>query len=136
MRIGELAERLGTTAHAIRWYERQGLLPAAGRTESGYRDYTRRDAERLRLLVGLRQLDLPLDQAAQLASLCAQGRCEEVSDELRAVLAEKRKDVKRRIEELRFLDRRLAHLSGQLAEGEPPRTVITLGKEESHDDSL
>lgn len=128
MRIGDLAERLGTTAHAIRFYERHGLLPAPRRGSNGYRDYTDADAARLRLLIGLRQLDIPLAQAADLASLCAAGRCDEVSDELRAVLSDKRKELARRLDEMRYLDRRLAHLAGQLAAGQPPRPLITMEK--------
>lgn len=38
MRIGELAQRTGTTPRALRYYEQQGLL-APDRGESGYRDY-------------------------------------------------------------------------------------------------
>lgn len=125
MRIGELAERLGITAHAIRWYERQGLLPAVSRTQSGYREYTDADVARLRLLVGLRSLDLPLNQAAELASLCAEGRCDQVSEDMRAAIADKRQEIARRTEEMRYLDHRLAHLAGQLEAGEPPRPLIT-----------
>ena len=40
MRIGTLANRLGTTPHAIRFYERRGLLPAPGRSGNRYREYT------------------------------------------------------------------------------------------------
>ncbi len=129
MRIGELAERLGTTAHSIRFYESQGLIAAARRTDNGYRDYGEIDAERLRLLIGLRQLDMPLDQAAKLATMCAAGRCDQVSEELRAAIEEKRRELSCRIAELTYLDRRLAHLGGQLAEGETPRNLITIGKE-------
>lgn len=87
MRIGTLAQHLGTTPHAVRFYERHGLLPPPERTENGYREYSEADVERLRLLIGLRQLDLPLGQSAQVAALCAEGRCEQVSVELRSVLA-------------------------------------------------
>ena len=38
MRISELAQRAGVTVHALRHYERMGLLLPA-RTASGYRDY-------------------------------------------------------------------------------------------------
>ncbi|WP_405219532.1 heavy metal-responsive transcriptional regulator [Agrococcus sp. Ld7] len=40
MRIGELAEKAGTTAKTLRFYEERGLLLPADRTPSGYRDYT------------------------------------------------------------------------------------------------
>ena len=48
MRIKALADRLGTTPHAIRFYERRGLLPAPARASNRYRAYSEADAERLR----------------------------------------------------------------------------------------
>ena len=66
-------------------------MPAARRATNGYREYGEAEATRLRLLMGLRGLDIPLDQAAELAGLCAAGRCDEVSDELRAVIEDKRR---------------------------------------------
>lgn len=130
MRIGELAGRLGTTAHSIRFYEQRGLVPRPNRNSVGYRDYTEADASRLRLLIGLRSLDLPLDQAAEIAALCAEGKCEQVSDELRGAIAEKRVEISRRANELVYLDHRLAHLAGQLEAGEAPRPLIAIGEEE------
>ncbi|MET9435993.1 MerR family transcriptional regulator [Streptomyces sp. NPDC006551] len=52
MRIGELAERAGTTTRTLRYYESRGLL-AARRTENGYRTY---DEDDLRLLQQIRTL--------------------------------------------------------------------------------
>ncbi|MDP8904509.1 MAG: MerR family transcriptional regulator [Chloroflexota bacterium] len=130
MRIGELAHRVGTTAHSIRFYERRGLLPAPERSLARYREYSEGDVSRLRLLIGLRSLDLPLDQAAELASLCADGRCDQVSDELRVAIKQKRREIARRADELRYLDHRLAHLAGELEAGRSPRPLITAGKEE------
>lgn len=135
MRIRALAEQLGTTPHAIRYYERHGFLPAPARAGNRYREYSEADADRLRLLLGLRQLDLPLEQAAELAGMCAEGRCDEVSVDLRAAIGEKRTELRRRLEEMSYLDRRLANLEGDLAAGEPPRPLIALGKE-VHGDAM
>jgi DNA-binding transcriptional MerR regulator len=52
MRIGELAERAGTTTRALRYYESRGLLPAR-RAVNGYRTY---DDDDLRLLQQIRTL--------------------------------------------------------------------------------
>ncbi|MEU4118865.1 MerR family transcriptional regulator [Kitasatospora sp. NPDC028055] len=52
MRIGELAERAGTTTRALRYYEELGLLPAR-RAGNGYRAYGEED---LRLLREIRML--------------------------------------------------------------------------------
>ena len=136
MRIGALTDRLGTTPHAIRFYERRGLLPAPTRSDNRYREYSEADAERLRLLIGLRQLDIPLEQAAELATMCAAGRCDEVSDELRGVLTAKRVELARLAEEMRYLDRRMAHLAGQLEAGGTPRTLINLRNEDEHAPAL
>jgi DNA-binding transcriptional MerR regulator len=132
MRIGTLAQRLGITPHAIRFYERRELLPAPERGSNRYREYSVADAERLRLLIGMRQLDIPLEQAAELATMCAAGRCEEVSEELRALLADKRQELARRMDDMRFVDQRMAHLAGQLERGGAPRSLIDLGKEDEH----
>ncbi|MET9530337.1 MerR family transcriptional regulator [Streptomyces sp. NPDC006649] len=52
MRIGELAERAGTTTRALRYYESRELLPAR-RAVNGYRTY---DEDDLRLLQQIRTL--------------------------------------------------------------------------------
>ncbi|MGK2964738.1 MAG: MerR family transcriptional regulator [Tepidiformaceae bacterium] len=132
MRIGALAQQLGTTTDAIRFYERRGLLPTPSRAENRYREYTVADSERLRILIGLRQLDLPLEQAAALASMCADGQCTEVSSALREAAAAKRVELRRRISEMRYLDKRLAQVESGLEAGELPRPLITNEKEADH----
>ncbi|WP_327114463.1 MerR family transcriptional regulator [Streptomyces sp. NBC_01341] len=52
MRIGELAERAGTTTRTLRYYESRGLLHAR-RAENGYRTYDEGD---LRLIEQIRTL--------------------------------------------------------------------------------
>jgi Hg(II)-responsive transcriptional regulator len=39
MKTGEVADRAGVNRQTLRYYERRGLLPEPGRTESGYRAY-------------------------------------------------------------------------------------------------
>lgn len=124
MRIGEMAQQLGLTSETLRYYERRGLLPAPARNGGRYRDYTVEDAKRLRLLVGLRQLDLPLPVAAKLATMCADGQCGQVSDDLRAAIPAERSRLRRRISELRHVDQRLAVLERELRAGQGPRELI------------
>lgn len=54
LRIQEVAAEVGLTARAIRYYEEQGLLEPAGRSEGDYRLYDQSDLERLRFIRGLR----------------------------------------------------------------------------------
>jgi len=81
LRIGELAELVGVTTRTIRHYHRIGLLPAAARTENGYRRYGLDDAVRLLRIRRLAELGLSLDEVAD-ALADDEGR------ELREILAE------------------------------------------------
>lgn len=120
MRIGELAHELGVRADTLRFYERSGFLPRPDRGDNGYRDYGPEDRERIRLLLDLRRLDLPLEEAARLAGWCQSGHCAETTAELPTVLAAKREDLRVRIDGLRLLEARLAALERHLELTELP----------------
>ena len=62
MRIGELADSLGTTTKTLRFYERIGLLRPARRSASGYRLFDQAATDRARLVIGLRRLDFSIDE--------------------------------------------------------------------------
>jgi len=68
MRIGEVAEAVGTTSRTIRYYEEIGLLGAPGERESGkHRTYTEEDVERLRDALRLKELlGLSLDELREI----------------------------------------------------------------------
>ncbi len=65
MRIGEVAEATGTTTKTLRFYEDQGLLPAADRTPGGYRDYAADVVDRLDFIRRGRTAGLTLAQIRQ-----------------------------------------------------------------------
>jgi len=54
LRIQEVASETGLTARAIRYYEEQGLLEPAARSEGAYRLFDASDLERLRFIRELR----------------------------------------------------------------------------------
>ena len=119
MRIGELAERVGVSTDTVRFYERSGWLPRANRRENTYREYGEADVEHLRLLIDLRRLDVPLDDAAKIASWCHSGHCGDSTAELPHLIAERRADVASRIAGLQALDARLASLERHLGRTRP-----------------
>ncbi|WP_046508893.1 MerR family transcriptional regulator [Streptomyces odonnellii] len=61
MRIGELAERAGTTARTLRYYESRGLLPAR-RAVNGYRTYDESDLRLLRQIRTLQDFGFDLEE--------------------------------------------------------------------------
>jgi len=72
--IGEVARRTGLSAHALRFYEREGLLIGRVRRESGHRRYTTADVEWLDVCVKLRASGMPLATVGRFAELVRQGR--------------------------------------------------------------
>ena len=117
MKVSELAERAGTTAKTIRFYETEGVLPPAPRRGNGYREYSDVDVCRTRVVVGLRSLGLDLPESGRLAQLCASGRCDEMAGDLAPRVAARRADVAAAIAELQHLDAELASVERSLAAG-------------------
>jgi DNA-binding transcriptional MerR regulator len=50
MQIGIVAKKIGLSVDAIRFYERNALLPRTARTEGGFRQYGESDVEALALV--------------------------------------------------------------------------------------
>ncbi len=67
--VSQVAERSGLTPRAVRLYERRGLIPAATRTDSGYRTYAANDVDVLRFIHQARELDLSLDEIKRILDL-------------------------------------------------------------------
>ena len=127
MRIGELADRVGVSTDTLRFYERSGLLPRPERRDNTYRDYAESDVEHIRLLIDLRRLEIPLEDAARIAAWCHAGHCGETTAELPVLLARQRDEIAERIEGLRGLDGRLASLQRHMDRTRRALNVLTDG---------
>jgi MerR family transcriptional regulator, copper efflux regulator len=123
MRIGELASTVGVSTDTVRFYERSGWLPRASRRENSYRDYGQADVEHLRLIIDLRRLDLPLEDAARIAGWCHSGHCADSTAELPGMIEVRRAEIADRIAGLQVLDARLAGLQSHLRR---PRRLLAV----------
>lgn len=69
MKIGELAQKAGCQVETVRYYEREGLLPAPARSEGNYRLYGAQHLERLVFIRNCRTLDMTLEEIKRLLAL-------------------------------------------------------------------
>jgi MerR family transcriptional regulator, copper efflux regulator len=98
MKIGELAKRAQVSIDTVRYYERQGLLPAPQRTASGYRAYGQHDVARLRFVRRAKALGFTLVEIRELLSLSSHR--EDDMAGMKAAATEKLADVEARLVEL------------------------------------
>ncbi len=66
MTIGKLAAAEGIGVETVRFYQRRGLLPQPQRPDSGYREYSDADRERLVFIRRARRLGFTLSEIAEL----------------------------------------------------------------------
>lgn len=72
--VGEVARRTGLSVHALRYYEREGLLLAPiSRAPGGQREYTANDVKWLLICVRLRESGMPLAELKRFAALVREG---------------------------------------------------------------
>ena len=67
--IGELAERSGVASQAIRFYEKERLMPPPRRTDANYRRYPLEAVDRLQFIVHAKQWGFTLQEIRELLML-------------------------------------------------------------------
>jgi MerR family transcriptional regulator, copper efflux regulator len=106
--IGELAQQSGIHLETIRYYEREGLLPAPPRTPGGHRAYGPSASQRLRFIKRAQELGFTLAEIRELLDLRREPDqlCIEVTQQVDTKLAE----VQRKIRHLQAIERALVRL--------------------------
>ena len=87
-RVGEFAALTGVTVRALQHYDRVGLLKPS-RTESGHRIYSEADERRVRHILALRAVGMPLQRIAEVLR-AAPARMPEILNAQRASLEQAR----------------------------------------------
>lgn len=128
MNIGQAASASGVSAKMVRYYESVGLLPAARRTGSGYREYDRNDVHRLRFVRRARDFGFEMDEIRELLGLW-QDRSRPSKDVKRIALAHVA-GLDARIRHLTELRDTLAHLAHCCRGDNRPDCPILAGLEQ------
>ncbi|MCL5429033.1 MAG: MerR family transcriptional regulator [Chloroflexi bacterium] len=108
MEMREIVTLTRVPAKTIRYYEQINLLPPPGRRQNGYREYSKTDVDRLRLVAGLRRLDFSLDEVKEILDL--RDRRLAPCKTLLNLLDKKANEIRLRINELERLDRDIKKL--------------------------
>jgi MerR family copper efflux transcriptional regulator len=109
MNIGQAAEAAGVNAKMIRYYESIGLISAASRTGSGYRQYNEKDIRTLRFIRRSRDLGFSIERIKTLLSLWEdRGR---KSADVKQLAGQYIAELDRDIEKLQSIRDQLRHLA-------------------------
>lgn len=115
--IGQVAKLSGVGVEAIRFYEREGVIPSPPRTESGYRLYTEETLKRLHFIGRAKELGFSLKEISQLLSLrlTPRSNCSEV----RKRALKKLDEINKKIADLQRMRVTLTELTDACVESKP-----------------
>lgn len=105
MQIGIVARKIGLSVDAIRFYERNALLPRPPRTQGGFRQYADSDVETLAFIRRVQGLGFKLSEIRALLRL-RRDRLQPCAP-VRRRLEEKLSDVQQKLTDLHKLEHEL-----------------------------
>jgi len=116
--VSQLARAVGVNPDTVRYYEREGLLPAPERTPSGYRKYDESMVDRMTFIQGSQRIGLSLSDIRDLLAVRDTGvcPCEPAEQHLTKRLAE----LDAEIDRLLSLRNQMADMLARIPTGDCP----------------
>lgn len=109
MKIGDLAERSGISAHTLRYYDKAGLFRASKRSESNYRIYSQDDLTTAKFIKRSKECGFTLAETASLLAI-KHNKSEHVCAEAKQITATKISDITHQIAQLKHMQKTLQQL--------------------------
>ena len=134
LRIGEVALCSGVSIDTVRYYERRRLLPAAPRTEGGFRLFSKETVERVRFIKQAQELGFSLDEIGEILTTGGASECRRVRDHLKVKLNELDERIRSMQDFRKTLTHHLAACERELSRHTDDAVCPVLVKI-SHDDS-
>lgn len=105
--ISQAAEKFGITAHTLRFYDKEGLLPFVDRGAGGRRIFKDGDLGWLRIIGCLKETGMPIREIRDYLDLCMKGdktllRRLEIMREHKAKMQEKLAEIKKYMKVIDF----------------------------------
>jgi MerR family transcriptional regulator, mercuric resistance operon regulatory protein len=120
--IGVLARESGVKIETIRYYEKIGVMPKPPRSAGGYRLYTVEHLKRLAFVRRGRELGFGLDELRELLRLV--DRHSYTCVQVRALMLRHAAEVRRKIADLRRLERVMGEISSRCSGEDVPDCPI------------
>lgn len=120
--IGTMSGQTGCKVETIRYYERIGLLPDPPRSEGGHRIYGLEHLKRLTFIRRGRELGFTLDEIRTLLGLVDGGNY--TCGEVRELTLEHLQETRKKIADLRRLEKSLAAIAAQCEGGSVPECPV------------
>lgn len=108
--IGQLAATAGVNVQTVRYYERRGLLCAARRRQSGYREFAPEDGLRIRFIKRAQQLGFTLQEIGELLALRVDSASAGACDAVRTQTREKISEIDAKLQDLQQMRQNLQRL--------------------------
>lgn len=93
--IKDASKKLNISIYTLRYYDKEGLTPFVKKDENGVRRYTEEDLEWIRMLINLRDIDMPISNIKEYIALYLKG--DETVDERRELMCKYREYIKKKI---------------------------------------
>ena len=127
MNIGEVAKLSDVNSKMIRRYEEQGIIPRAGRTISGYRQYTEKDVHVLRFVKRSRELGFSMKDVKQLVNLWRNKN--RPSSQVKLIASKHIEELEKKLQEIQAMLSTLKHLTKNCHGDQRPDCPILEGLE-------
>jgi MerR family Zn(II)-responsive transcriptional regulator of zntA len=109
MKIGDLAERSGISAHTLRYYEKTGLFSASQRSESNYRIYSQDDLTTAKFIKRSKECGFSLAETATLLAI-KHDKSQHVCAEAKLITSTKIINITQQIAQLKQMQNTLQQL--------------------------
>ena len=117
MRIGELSTQSNIPVDTIRYYEKEGLIPAPPRRESGYRDYPEDSLSFLSFIQSAKAVGFSLKECRDLLSIFV-SRDAHTCEEVKTLSEQKLDDLQAQMQALANMHKTLKAISDACCGGE------------------
>ena len=95
--IKDASKKLNISIYTLRYYDKEGLTPFVKKDENGVRKYTDEDLEWIRMLINLRDIDMPISNIKEYIELYLKG--DETIEQRRDLMCRYREYIKKKVED-------------------------------------